>query len=70
MSLTLARRSWVYPSAATQNARTAATSAASRKIGHPPGEPWRNGYVESFNSRIRDECLTSTACGRWPRPAS
>ena len=23
----------------------------------PPGEPWRNGYVESFNSRIRDQCL-------------
>ena len=23
----------------------------------PPGEPWRNGYVQSFNSRIRDECL-------------
>jgi putative transposase len=23
----------------------------------PPGERWRNGYVESFNSRIRDECL-------------
>ncbi|EBV8528979.1 MULTISPECIES: IS3 family transposase [Micrococcus] len=23
----------------------------------PPGSPWRNGYVESFNSRIRDECL-------------
>jgi putative transposase len=23
----------------------------------PPGEPWRNGYLESFNSRIRDECL-------------
>ena len=23
----------------------------------PPGEPWRNGYVESCNSRIRDECL-------------
>jgi putative transposase len=23
----------------------------------PPGEPWRNGYVESFNSRIRDESL-------------
>lgn len=22
-----------------------------------PGAPWRNGYVESFNSRIRDECL-------------
>jgi putative transposase len=22
-----------------------------------PGEPWRNGYVESFNSRLRDECL-------------
>ena len=24
----------------------------------PPGQPWRNGYVESFNSRIRDECLS------------
>lgn len=23
----------------------------------PPGEPWRNGCIESFNSRIRDECL-------------
>ena len=23
----------------------------------PPGEPRRNGYVESFNSRVRDECL-------------
>ena len=23
----------------------------------PPGEPWRNGYVESFNGRLRDECL-------------
>lgn len=23
----------------------------------PPGSPWRNGYIESFNSRIRDECL-------------
>jgi putative transposase len=23
----------------------------------PPGQPSRNGYVESFNSRVRDECL-------------
>ena len=23
----------------------------------PPGQPWRNGYVESFISRVRDECL-------------
>lgn len=23
----------------------------------PPGQPWCNGYVESFNSRVRDECL-------------
>jgi hypothetical protein len=34
----------------------------------PPGEPWRNGYVESFNSRIRDECLNITASGLWPMP--
>lgn len=23
----------------------------------PPGQPWRNGYIESFNGRMRDECL-------------
>ena len=23
----------------------------------PPGTPWNNGFVESFNSRLRDECL-------------
>jgi heme-degrading monooxygenase HmoA len=23
----------------------------------PPGQPWHDGYVESFNSRIHDECL-------------
>jgi len=23
----------------------------------PSGTPWNNGYVESFNSRLRDECL-------------
>jgi transposase InsO family protein len=27
----------------------------------PPGQPWRNGYVESFNSRLRDECLDITS---------
>jgi putative transposase len=27
----------------------------------PPGQPWRNGYIESFNSRIRDECLNINA---------
>lgn len=23
----------------------------------PPGEPWHNGFIESFNNRVRDECL-------------
>lgn len=23
----------------------------------PPGQPGRNGYMESVNSRVRDECL-------------
>ena len=23
----------------------------------PPSEPWRNDYIESFNSHLRDECL-------------
>jgi hypothetical protein len=25
----------------------------------PPGQPWRNGYIESFNSRVRDECVNT-----------
>jgi transposase InsO family protein len=24
----------------------------------PPGQPWRNGSIESFNGRLRDECLS------------
>jgi putative transposase len=23
----------------------------------PPGEPWGNPFIESFNGRLRDECL-------------
>lgn len=23
----------------------------------PPGQPWRNGFVESFNGKLRDECV-------------
>ncbi len=23
----------------------------------PPGQPWCNGFIESFNNRVRDECL-------------
>ncbi|WP_419230944.1 integrase core domain-containing protein [Gordonia sp. CPCC 205515] len=23
----------------------------------PPGTPWNNGFIESFNNRMRDECL-------------
>lgn len=26
---------------------------------HRPGEPWQNAWVESFNSRLRDECLAT-----------
>jgi transposase InsO family protein len=22
-----------------------------------PGSPWENGYIESFNDKLRDECL-------------
>jgi putative transposase len=36
----------------------------------PPGEPWYNGYVESFSGRIRDIASTSTSSGHWPTPGS
>lgn len=28
-----------------------------------PGSPWQNGYCESFNGKMRDECLNVEACG-------
>jgi putative transposase len=27
------------------------------KLGCPPGKPNQNAYIESFNGRLRDECL-------------
>ncbi|MGW5525295.1 IS3 family transposase [Gordonia sp. NPDC003950] len=29
----------------------------------PPGTPWNNGFIESFNNRLRDECLNRNC---WP----
>jgi len=28
-----------------------------------PGSPWENGYVESFNGKLRDELLNRTISG-------
>ena len=36
----------------------------------PPGQPWRNGYIESFNGRLRDECLNLNYSGPSPMPES
>jgi putative transposase len=36
----------------------------------PPGQRWRNGEVESFNRRIRDECLNSNSFWSLAQPAS
>ncbi len=27
-----------------------------------PGSPWENGYIESFNARLRDELLDGDIC--------
>ncbi|WP_238263208.1 integrase core domain-containing protein, partial [Methylobacterium mesophilicum] len=32
-------------------------SIGSRTVYIEPGSPWENGYVESFNARLRDELL-------------
>jgi putative transposase len=31
-----------------------------------PGKPMQNGFVESFNGRLRDECLNETAFRSLP----
>ena len=28
----------------------------------PPGCPWLSGYIESFNNRLRKECLNRNHC--------
>lgn len=36
-----------------------------------PGKPMQNGFVESFNGRLRDECFNETLClRRWRMPVS
>jgi putative transposase len=30
-----------------------------------PGKPTENGHIESFNGRLRDECLTSISSYQW-----
>jgi putative transposase len=34
-----------------------------------PGKPQQNGFVESFNGKLRDECLNEEVSAPWPRPA-
>ena len=29
-----------------------------------PGSPWENGYIESFNARLRDELLAGSSSTR------
>jgi transposase InsO family protein len=31
----------------------------------PPGTPWNNGHIESFNKRLRKECLNRN---HWDTP--
>lgn len=31
-----------------------------------PGKPTQNAFVESFNGKLRDECLNETLFSRWP----
>jgi Integrase core domain len=37
---------------------------------HSSRQAWRNGYIESFNSRVRDECLTINIFWSLRTPAS
>ena len=35
-----------------------------------PGSPWENGFIESFNARLRDELLDGEISTHSPRPGS
>ena len=66
--LTAVRR---YPAALRQRTRTGLCRhgrLSGRRVAlHfiPPGEPWVNGYLESLNCRVRDECLNINICECW-----
>ena len=36
----------------------AAWASETERVFIPPGQPWRNGFIESFNGKLRDECLS------------
>jgi len=41
-------------------AETVRSWLAEKKVGPafiPPGQPWKNGFIESFHNKFRDECL-------------
>ena len=41
-------------------AETVQTWLAQKNVGPafiPPGQPWKNGFIESFHDKFRDECL-------------
>jgi len=41
-------------------AETVQVWLADKKVGPafiPPGQPWKNGFIESFHDKFRDECL-------------
>jgi len=41
-------------------AETVRAWLANKKVGPsfiPPGQPWKNGFIESFHDKFRDECL-------------
>ena len=40
-----------------QASATGWTTWAPRPLFIEPGSPWENGYCESFNGKLRDECL-------------
>ena len=39
--------------------RWIAAVGAQTAFNNEPGSPWENGYIESFNARLRDELLRS-----------
>jgi putative transposase len=41
----------------TAGDRNRKASCRPHRLGLEPGSPWENGYCESFNGKLRDECL-------------
>ena len=58
------------PELVAKAVRTWITAVGAKTAYITPGSPWENGYIESFNSKLRDDFSTPRSSSRSRKPRS